>query len=74
MSKSTGTDFSLGGAQSGAVAQGSVVDEELRALCGISSAFPADFKTPIALGNTLSGFRHRYTDKVLEIVAMKQAA
>lgn len=52
---------------------GSVVDPELRAVCGVSPAFPADFRTEIPLGCALSGFRHRYADKVLEIAVIKQS-
>jgi len=54
--------------------RGAVVDPELRAVCGVSPAFPADFKTEVALGGPLAGFRHRYADKLLEIVALKQGA
>jgi len=50
---------------------GSVVDPELRAVCGVSPAFPPDFRTVIALGPGLSGFRHRYADKVLEVAVVK---
>lgn len=52
--------------------RGRVLDENLRALCGVSSAFPADFKTPISLDGKLAGFRHRYADKVLEVVVLRQ--
>ncbi|HYB98061.1 MAG TPA: 4Fe-4S dicluster domain-containing protein [Candidatus Limnocylindrales bacterium] len=54
--------------------RGRVVDESLRALCGVSSSFPADFKTPIPLEGRLAGFRHRYADKVLEVVVLRQDA
>lgn len=52
----------------GLVVSGSVVDEKLRSLCGVSSAFPADFKTEIPLEGQLGGFRHRYRNRILEIV------
>ncbi len=53
------------------VISGSVVDEKLRAVCGVSSAFPADFRTEISLDARPSGFRHRYRDKILEILVLK---
>jgi len=52
--------------------RGSVVDSELRAVCGVSPAFPADFKTDIPLAGADGGFRHSYADKVLEIAVLKQ--
>jgi ferredoxin len=54
--------------------KGSVVDPELRAVCGVSPAFPADFSTTIELAGAGGGFRHRYADKVLEVAVLKQAA
>jgi len=56
------------------VVRGSVVDPELRAVCGVSSAFPADFKTEIPLEGPLGGFRHRYADRLLEVVVLRQGA
>ncbi len=55
------------------VVSGSVVDSKLRAVCGISSAFPADFKTEIPFDAPLSGFRHRYQNKRLEVLVLKAA-
>jgi hypothetical protein len=52
--------------------RGSVVDSQLRAVCGISPSFPADFKTDIPLAGADGGFRHNYADKVLEIAVLKQ--
>ena len=54
--------------------RGAVADPDLRAVCGVSPAFPADFKTEIPLDGVLAGFRHRYTDKVLEIVVLRHEA
>ena len=53
---------------------GKIVDEQLRAVCGVSPAFPADFRTEIALDGPLSGYRHRYSDKLLEIAVLKNGA
>ena len=54
--------------------RGSVVDPELRAVCGISPAFPADFRTQIPLRGPLGGFRQQYADKVLELAVVKAEA
>jgi len=51
--------------------RGSVVDPELRAVCGISPAFPADFRTRIPLPGPLDGFRQSYRDKILELAVLK---
>jgi hypothetical protein len=53
------------------IVKGSIVDNELRALCGVSSAFPADFNTRIELAGTLTGFRHRYANRLLEVLVLK---
>jgi hypothetical protein len=52
--------------------KGSVADEKLRAICGVSSSCPADFQTQISLDQPLGGYRQRYSDKLLEIVVLKQ--
>jgi hypothetical protein len=67
-------ELRVGLARGGLSVRGSVVDPELRAVCGVSPAFPADFKTEIPLQGALFGFRHRYTDKLLEIVVLKRGA
>jgi hypothetical protein len=54
--------------------RGAVVDPQLRAVCGVSPAFPADFKTEIPLNGRAKGFRRRYADKLLEIVVVNQGA
>jgi len=67
-------DVKISLAGSSLIVRGSVVDPELRAVCGVSPAFPADFKTDVTLGTTLAGFRHRYADKLLEIAVLKPGA
>lgn len=52
----------------GIVVRGGVRDATLRALCGISSAFPADFLTAIPVDPAWRLLRHRVRDKTLEIV------
>jgi hypothetical protein len=54
--------------------RGAVVDPDLRAVCGVSPAFPADFRTEIPVDGRITGFRRRYADKLLEIVVLKQGA
>jgi hypothetical protein len=56
------------------VVRGSVVDPALRSICGVSPAFPADFRTEISLGGPFQGFSHRYSNKVLEIAVLKPGA
>ncbi len=67
-------DLDVQMAPSGIRIRGSVVDPELRAVCGISPAFPADFATEIPLSGPLAGFRHRYSDKTLELAVLKGGA
>jgi ferredoxin len=67
-------DVSVKVAGSVVTVRGRVVDPELRAVCGISPAFPADFRTEIPLSGRLGGFQHRYADKVLELAVLKARA
>jgi ferredoxin len=64
-------DITVGLDRDSVTIRGSVVDPALRAVCGISSAFPADFRTQIPLRGPLDGFRQRYSDKVLELAVLK---
>jgi ferredoxin len=56
------------------IVSGSVSDIELRKICGVSPAFPADFKTEIDLSGRAGGFQYRYEDKLLEIAILKEGA
>jgi ferredoxin len=67
-------DLKLGLNNGSVVVRGSIVDAELRAVCGVSPAFPADFETSIPLARGLRGFRHRYAGKLLEIAVLKHGA
>jgi ferredoxin len=58
----------------GLTVRGSVADPDLRAVCGVSPAFPADFRTEIPTTGRLTGYRHRYADKVLEVAVLRQGA
>lgn len=64
-------DITVGLDRDSLTIRGSVADPALRAVCGISSAFPADFRTQIPLRGPLVGFRQRYSDKVLELAVLK---
>jgi ferredoxin len=64
-------DLSVSVGRDAVTIRGSVVDPELRAVCGISPSFPADFRTQIPLGGPLDGFRQKYGDKVLELAVLK---
>ena len=68
------TDLKLELADRGLTIRGSVVDPDLRAVCGVSPAFPADFRTEIPVGGRLTGYRHRYGGKVLEVAVLRQGA
>ena len=50
---------------------GWVIDPRVRKLTGAAPAFPSDFTTRIALDCPVSGFRHRYRDKTLEVILPK---
>jgi len=51
------------------VVHGHVAAPLLRTLCGISPAFPADFRTVIPLPGPVRAIHTRYVGKVLEILA-----
>lgn len=63
-------DLSVNGSEM--LVRASTVDRNLRAVSAVSSAFPPDFSTTITLANPVAGFRHRYSDKVLEIAVVKR--
>ncbi len=54
--------------------RGKVVDPRLRTVAAAAPAFPPDFTTRIELTERCAGFVHRYRDKVLEVVLIKQSA
>jgi len=53
------------------VVHGRVADEQVRKMTGVAPAFPSEFTTRVPLGTAVAGFRHRYRDKVLEVVLPK---
>lgn len=52
--------------------EGHLRDEKLRKLAAVSPAFPPDFTTRIPLPGPVVGFRHRYRDKLLEVVLLEK--
>jgi ferredoxin len=55
------------------VVHGRVVDPQVRKLTAVAPAFPSEFTTRVTLRDRVTGFRHRYRDKVLEVILPKAA-
>jgi len=53
------------------VVHGRMTDPRVRKLTGVAPAFPPEFTTRVSLRDRVSGFRHRYRDKVLEVILPK---
>jgi len=51
-----------------------VIDPDVRKLTGVAPAFPGEFTTRVALREPVTGFRHRYEDKMLEVILPKAVA
>jgi ferredoxin len=51
-----------------------VIDPDVRKLTGVAPAFPGEFTTRVALRQPVTGFRHRYEDKMLEVILPKAVA
>jgi 4Fe-4S binding domain len=54
------------------IIKGKVVDERIRKITSSVGAFPPEFTTVIPLKDKVQGFSHRFTDKLLEILLLKQ--
>jgi ferredoxin len=52
--------------------RGRVDDPDIRTLAAVSSAFPPDFNKPIDVSGAIASFKHRYSDKTLEVVLFKR--
>ena len=48
-----------------------VVDPQVRRITGAAPAFPSEFTTRVPLSEPVTGFRHRYRDKTLDVVLPK---
>ena len=53
---------------------GRVTDPRVRKLTAVAPAFPSEFTTRVALRQPVKGFRHRYRDKMLEVILPKATA
>ncbi len=51
---------------------GHIVDEAVRKLAAVSTAFPPDFTTVVELPEAVAGFKHRIRDRILEVVLVKR--
>jgi hypothetical protein len=54
------------------VIKGRVTDERIRKISSSVGAFPPEFTTVIPLEERIEGFSHRFADKLLEILLLKQ--
>jgi hypothetical protein len=66
-------DYQLALADGGIVVHGKVTDPRVRRITGLAPAFPSEFTTRVPLGAPVSGFSHRYQDKMLEVILPKVA-
>jgi hypothetical protein len=64
-------DYQLALADGGIVVHGKVVDPRVRRITGLAPAFPSEFTTRVPLDAPVSGFSHRYQDKMLEVILPK---
>jgi len=65
-------DYDLGLQNGYFVVKGRMEDPNLRKLAAVSPAFPPNFIAHIKLPGPVSGFKHRFVDKNLEVVLVKQ--
>ena len=52
--------------------RGSIRDLDVRKIAAVSSSFPPDFNKRIDVSGAISSFKHRYSDKTLEVVLFKR--
>jgi hypothetical protein len=67
-------DFALALREGTFVVHAKVIDPEVRKLTAVAPAFPGEFTTRVALRDPVTGFRHRYHDKTLEVILPKAVA
>jgi Fe-S-cluster-containing hydrogenase component 2 len=56
------------------IVKGKCTDEKIRRVSSSLGAFPPEFTTIVNLKEKVSGFSHRYDNKVLEVVLLKEKA
>jgi hypothetical protein len=66
-------DFDLLLTNGSLVVRGKVADPLVRKVASGAPSFPPDFTTRIDLGAPVTGFKHRYRDKVLEVLLVKRS-
>jgi hypothetical protein len=67
-------DFDLALREGTFVVHAKVIDPNVRKLTAVAPAFPGEFTTRVALRDPVTGFRHRYQDKTLEVILPKAVA
>ena len=67
-------DYDLALKNGNFVIKGRVVDERIRKITSSVGAFPTEFTTVVPLKEKIQGFSHRFGDKLLEILLLKQPA
>ena len=66
-------DYDLSLTNGSFVIRGRIMDPRVKKLTSVASAFPPEFTTQIGLDSKVQGFKHRYRDKVLEVLLVKKA-
>ena len=64
-------DYAVSLADGTLLVHGKVVDPQVRKLTAVAPAFPSEFTTPVKLAAPVTGFRHRYRDRTLEVILPK---
>ncbi|MGH7822326.1 MAG: hypothetical protein ACREQ9_21395, partial [Candidatus Binatia bacterium] len=65
-------DYDLALVNGSFVVRGRVMDARVRKLTAVAPAFPPEFTTQVDLAARVRGFKHRYRDKLLEVVLPKK--
>src|SRR5262249_57559896 len=66
-------DYDLALENGSFVVHARVIDPNVRRITGAAPAFPSEFTTRVSLPAAVTGFRHRYRDKTLDVVLPKPA-
>ena len=64
-------DYDLALENGSFVVHARVIDPSVRRITGAAPAFPSEFTTRVPLPDAVTGFRHRYRDKTLDVVLPK---
>jgi len=67
-------DYELALENGSFVVHARVVDPQVRSITGAAPAFPSEFTTRVPLPHPVTGFRHRYRDKTLDVVFPKASS